>query len=133
MSKAPFPVRLPNAVPEDALLEHVDWIDSPTEDRHGFSIDIPYRLADGGSVHIFETNALPEDMGETDPVTLSGGTIVVVAGESWAAIALPNGDGTWNTQLARRIGEVTITIDGPNADLVHEVAARLRPVAPDSK
>ncbi|HEX5076789.1 MAG TPA: hypothetical protein VFW03_26515 [Gemmatimonadaceae bacterium] len=133
MSIAPFPVRLPNALPDDALLEHVDWIDSPTEDRHGFSIDIRYRLADGGSVHIFETNALPGDMGETDPVTLSGGTIVEVAGETWTAIVLPNGDGTWNTQLARRIGEVTITIDGPDADLVREVAAQLQPAAPDTQ
>jgi hypothetical protein len=124
VADAPYRVRLPGALPDGFTMQRIDWIDQPDDPaRHGFSIDVRYSREDGTTVHVFQTNVSAEEMGETDPVTLADGRPLTIDGAEWTAVTLPNGDGTWNIQIARRIGDITLTIDAPSVELV-EAAAR---------
>lgn len=137
LAAAPYPLRLPATLPEGFALAHVEWIDEPNDPaRHGFSFDVRYVGPDDTVVHIFQTNVSPADMGETDPVTLAGGEPLAIAGAEWTSVTLPNGDGTFNTQIARRfdgttIDElVTLTIDARSPEWVILVAESLVEVSP---
>ncbi|HEU4863551.1 MAG TPA: hypothetical protein VFU44_07245 [Candidatus Limnocylindria bacterium] len=137
IAAAPFPLRLPAVPPEGFGLAHVEWIDEPDDPvRHGFSFDARYVGPDNAVIHIFQTNVSPFDMGETDPVRLSDAAPVSIAGADWSAITLPNGDGSFNTQIARRFDGtdltelITLTIDAPSAELATAAAKSLVEVSP---
>jgi hypothetical protein len=137
IAAAPYPLRLPAHLPDGFVLANVDWMDEPNDpDGHGFSFDVRYQGRDGDVVHSFQTNVSPANMGDTDPVTLPDGERMTIDGSEWTAVTLPNGDGTFNTQIARRFpgaapGElVTLSIDGPSVELVTLVATALVEVTP---
>lgn len=121
---APYPVRLP--VLPGFELASVDYIDEPADPTgHRFSLDVRM-VGPGGSVlHVFQTNVSPEAMGATDPVSLEGSTDLVVGDAPWVEVTLPNGDGTFNTQLARRFADVTLSIDASDRNVARDAAATI--------
>lgn len=128
LAEAPFPVRLP--VLAGYTLTNVDFVSEPDDPTgHRFSLDVRFAGPSGAAVHVFQTNVSPEAMGDTDPVALPLGRQVSVAGEVWTAVTLPNGDGTASVQLARRIGEVTLSLDAPSAELARAAAEALAPAS----
>ncbi len=127
IAEAPFPIRLPSLA--GFTLSNVDFISEPEDPAgHGYSLDVRYTGPDGAMVHVFQTNVSPEAMGSTDPVLLLGGEEVLIAGDVWTGVTLPNGDGTFNTQLARRFDDVTLSLDAPSPELAHSTAASLEAV-----
>ena len=129
MTDAPFSIRLPK-VPGFEMTD-TDYISEPNDPTgHRFSVDVRFAGPDGSVVHVFQTNVSPKAMGETDPVALAGGEQVLVGGQPWTEVTLPNGDGTWNVQLARRFGQVTLSLDAPKSSLAREAAATLTLVEP---
>jgi hypothetical protein len=64
-------------------------------------------------------------MGATDPVSLEGSTDLVVGDAPWVEVTLPNGDGTFNTQLARRFADVTLSIDASDRNVARDAAATI--------
>jgi hypothetical protein len=132
IAAAPFPLRLPDSLPEGFVLTQVDWIEGADDPaRHGFSFDARYVGPDDVVLHVFQTNASAVEMGATDPVTLAGGDRTSIAGGEWMRVTLPNGDGTFNTQIARRFDGtatdelITLTIDAPSPEWVTLVAEAL--------
>lgn len=135
IAAAPYPLRLPAALPDGFALAHAEWVDEPNDPvRHGFSFDARYLGPDNVVVHIFQTNV--SMVGEADPVTIPGATTISVAGGNWSSVTLPNGDGSFNTQVARRFDGtalselITVSIDAPNAELAILAAGSLAEVAP---
>lgn len=129
ITEAPYSIRLPT-VPGFEMTD-IDYISEPNDPTgHRFSVDVRFTGTDGSVVHVFQTNVLPKAMGETDPVALAGGEQVLVGGQPWTEVTVANGDGTWNLQLARRFGEVTLSLDAPASSLAREAAAALTLVEP---
>lgn len=125
IAEAPYAIRLPAL--DGYELSHVDYISEPSDPSgHRFSIDVRMVNADGVVMHVWQTNVLPEVMGKTDPVLVDGGTDVSIAGEVWTEVTLPNGDGTSNIQLARRFGDVTLSLDTNDVTLAYEAAASIQ-------
>jgi hypothetical protein len=129
LADAPFPVRLPTLA--GFAMTHVDYVSEPDDPTgHRYSLDVRFTAPNGDVVHVFQTNVLPNAMGATDPVALPGAQAVDVSGQSWMGVRVPNGDGTFNFQLAHRFDEVTLSLDAPSSDLAIAAAASVSQAIP---
>jgi hypothetical protein len=66
----------------------------------------PIGTTDGSSIHMFETNALPKDMGETDPVTVPGGSTVELPGQQGEAVRRLDGALSGRLRVQMRVRRI---------------------------
>ena len=126
---APFQVRLPLLAGYQVI--DVQTVSEPNDPTgHRASVDARLLGADGTLVHVFQTNVLPEAMGTSDPLVVPGAKQVTVDASDWMEVVLPSGDGGSLVQLAKRIGEVTISIDSSSREVARGAAAALEIVEP---
>ncbi len=105
---APYVVKLPTSLPTGAGLEHVIW----DKDVGGVVvIDVWFSLADGGRLHIWETNT-------ASPIeSIPEGEAIAINERTWSQAPVDWGSEKL-LQLSTRFEDgVTVTVDAPLSSL----------------
>jgi len=103
---APYKIKEARSLPAGAYLDEVSWLvpGAETPGAKTFSVDLIYRLSDGGTIHVWQTN---QDLTGTGKDPAAGGTSVTTGNNSWRRSSFTFGSAA-RLGYARRFADNTL-------------------------
>jgi hypothetical protein len=120
---APYKIKQPHVLPNGAWLYAMSWLPLGAETVGGktFSVDLIYKLSDGTSIHLWQTN---QDLAASGKDPTNAGTLVSVGQDSWRRSQFNVGSDS-RLSLSRRFNDgTTVALYGSvQEDVLRNIAA----------